>query len=142
MTQPDVTVVAVVGGGPAGISAALAAAECGVGVCVIDGEPELGGQIWRQPRSGGQVGARPKPLRDAIAHPRIAVLNSATVWHAIVDGDEIVLFCRAGDGHREIRARAAVLATGASELALPFPGWDLPGVVTPGGAQALFKAHG
>lgn len=142
MTQPDVTAVAVVGGGPAGISAALSAAESGIGVCVIDGEPALGGQIWRQPRSGVQAGARPKPLRDVIAHPRIAVLNSATVWHAIADRDEIVLFCRTGAGHREIRARAVVLATGASELALPFPGWDLPGVVTPGGAQALLKADG
>ena len=152
MTQPDVTqpdvpvsgvnVVAVVGGGPAGISAALSAAECGMGVCVIDGEPAPGGQIWRQPRGGGRVGARPRALRDVIAHPRIAVLNSATVWHAIADRNEIVLFCRTGAGQREIRARAVVLATGATELALPFPGWDLPGVVTPGGAQALLKADG
>jgi thioredoxin reductase len=97
-------------------------------------------------------------------HPRIEVVTGATVCLATpaTAGAAARLFVeRSGapgtagaptDGAQTVGARAVeasiieartmVLATGASELSLPFPGWDLPGVLTPGGAQALLKAHG
>lgn len=136
----------VLGGGPAGISAALAAAELGVDVCLVDAATQLGGQIWRQPQSAAlppsvasSRSAVPAPLQAARSHPRIEVLTSMSAWHARPrEGGGAVVHL---DG-RALEARAVVLATGASELSLPFPGWDLPGVVTPGAAQALLKAHG
>jgi D-hydroxyproline dehydrogenase subunit alpha len=125
----------VVGGGPAGVSAALAAAERGLTVTLIDNSPLLGGQIWR--------GTRPKPVRAASRHRRVDVEASMSVIRADTrNGGGALLFVRGPEGARVIDAPAVVLATGASELSLPFPGWDLPGVVTPGAAQALLKAHG
>jgi len=129
----------VVGGGPAGISAALAAADAGVEVCLVDSAPALGGQIWRQAESGSVTATAPASLRAATAHPRIDRLGETSAWHATPrDGGGATLYLSG----RTLNARAVVLATGASELTLPFPGWDLPGVVTPGAAQALLKAHG
>ncbi|HEY2984297.1 MAG TPA: NAD(P)/FAD-dependent oxidoreductase [Jatrophihabitantaceae bacterium] len=129
----------VVGGGPAGISAALAAADAGVDVCLVDSAPALGGQIWRQPSHGDATAIAPAELQAAAAHPRIDRLGETSVWHAKPrDGGGATLYLSG----RTLDARAVVLATGASELTLPFPGWDLPGVVTPGAAQALLKAHG
>ena len=65
MSSDDLVVI---GGGPAGISAALAAAERGVEVCLVDNAPVLGGQVWRQGLGGGTT---PASLQAAAAHPRI-----------------------------------------------------------------------
>lgn len=146
----------VVGGGPAGLAAALAAAQAGVDVVLVDGAHQLGGQIWRQSAAGplqpaaGRLGPAagplgpaadpvPGPMRSVATHPRIEVRTGVTVWRAARrPGGGAVLSL---DDGSELDARAVVLASGASELVLPFPGWDLPGVVTPGAAQALLKAH-
>jgi NADPH-dependent 2,4-dienoyl-CoA reductase/sulfur reductase-like enzyme len=125
----------VVGGGPAGVSAALTAAGRGLAVTLIDNSPLLGGQIWR--------GTSPEPVRAVSRHRRVDVEASTSVIRADArDGGGARLIVRGPAGVRVIEAPAMVLATGASELSLPFPGWDLPGVVTPGAAQALLKAHG
>src|SRR5262249_46156373 len=65
------------------------------------------------------------------------VLSKTTVFAAPVPG---VLLAECADGAREIRYSKLVLSTGARELFLPFPGWTLPGVMGPGGLQALVKA--
>jgi thioredoxin reductase len=136
MTSYDLVVI---GGGPAGIAAALTAADAGIDVCLVDSAPALGGQIWRQAESDGVTATVPASLRAADTHPRIHRLGETSVWHATPrDGGGATLYLSG----RTLDARAVVLATGASELTLPFPGWDLPGVVTPGAAQALLKAHG
>jgi D-hydroxyproline dehydrogenase subunit alpha len=125
----------VIGGGPAGVSAALAAADRGMAVRLLDDSPALGGQIWR--------GTTPAPVRAVSRHPRVEVDTSTSVIRAgRRDGGGALLMVRGPAGVRTVDAPALVLATGASELSLPFPGWDLPGVVTPGAAQALLKAHG
>jgi D-hydroxyproline dehydrogenase subunit alpha len=144
--------VVVVGAGPAGMAAALAAADAGCTVALLDAAPAIGGQIHRQPlvarqSAGAQVGPPVPPrLRRVGSSPGITVLAGAAVWQAAPrDGGGARLQVDAPHAPGtppEVEGDAVVLATGASELVLPFPGWDLPGVLTAGGAQALVKAHG
>ena len=136
--------VAVIGGGPAGIAAAEAAAEAGARVIVVDQGMRPGGQIWRhRDRAALPSAARAwiaRCERASAAGPAPEWLARATVFDVSV-GDDIVLRLT-GDGPAPadvIRARRVVLATGARELFLPFPGWTLPGVMGLGGAQALLK---
>jgi D-hydroxyproline dehydrogenase subunit alpha len=138
--------LAVVGAGPGGMAAALAAADVGCRVILIDGSPHVGGQIYRQSQQPGgshadQAGARlPGRLRRAAGHRLITLATGISVWHAQQTGTGFRLDCTGDAG--EVRAGAVVLATGAAELVIPFPGWTLPGVVTAGAAQAMLKAHG
>jgi thioredoxin reductase len=166
--------IAVVGAGPAGLAAALAAAGFGCAVTLIDSGPAIGGQIYRQSllgpgRAAGGPGSGPLPprLHRAARHRRIRHLAATSVWHAEPEPDGWFRLRLAGpdrpgpasdgetdwdgpppggeagrDGPAALRARAVVLATGAAELVLPFPGWDLPGVTTAGAAQALLKSQG
>lgn len=127
----------VVGAGPAGMAAALAAADHGVDVSVVDSYPDIGGQYFRR---GPGATYLPRRLARIGTHPRIALRCGTSVWlaHRDSDGD----FHCGLSGADRITAQRIVLATGATELALPFPGWDLPGVITAGAAQALLKGHG
>ncbi|HEY8315086.1 MAG TPA: FAD-dependent oxidoreductase [Candidatus Baltobacteraceae bacterium] len=121
--------VAVVGAGPGGLAAATAAARAGAHVVLIDGYANAGGQYSKQ--------------RFDAARPRAGSYDTRV--YAVSRRDRALPFrlyaTRAGRP-LTIDARALVLAPGAYERALPFPGWDLPGVMTPGAAQTLVKAHG
>jgi thioredoxin reductase len=147
--------VAVVGAGPGGMSAALAAADAGCQVVLVDSASGVGGQIYRQsqrpgPDGGaGAGGGLPARLRRVTRHPGITLAMGISVWHAGPAGSGFRLHCTGGHGDAvdagnavdAVDARAVVVATGASELVLPFPGWTLPGVVTAGAAQAMLKAQ-
>jgi NADPH-dependent 2,4-dienoyl-CoA reductase/sulfur reductase-like enzyme len=127
--------VVVVGAGPAGMAAACAAAAGGRRVAIVDDTPWLGGQIWR----GEQ--ARPKHAQARLWLARLrdsgaTVLDRTSVVAAPA---EHLLLAEHPDGAREISWEKLILATGARELFLPFPGWTLPGVIGPGGLQALVK---
>ena len=143
--RPDLVVV---GGGPAGMAAALTAAATGVSVALVDSGARLGGQIYRQPLRDdgghGPVGAGLPARFRALASAGVDLLAARAVWAVRRDGEEyeLSLATPEGAGAGTLRARALVLATGASELVLPFKGWDLPGVTTAGAAQALWKAEG
>jgi D-hydroxyproline dehydrogenase subunit alpha len=115
--------VAVVGAGPAGMAAASTAAEAGCRVALVDAGPAAGGQYWR----GSDPGV---PLSS------VDVMTGSAVWFV---SPGFVLHRLGGS---TVTARRLVFATGAYDRALPFPGWDLPGVVTPGAAQALLKGSG
>src|SRR5690349_7345699 len=125
--------VAVVGGGPAGIQDALSATRAGASVVLIDEYAAPGGQIWR--RRFDEVGeAAPRSLpaaaRDrcaALAASSVTVLAGASVWAAPAPGELLLT----GPSPR-VRARALVLATGAYDRPVAFPGWTLPGVMTAG----------
>src|ERR1700761_8720632 len=138
--------VAVVGAGPAGLAAALAAADLGAQVVLVDAGQAIGGQIYRQPATSGAAGRPsvgpklPQRLRRVGGHPRIQYRPSTTVWHATPGAGEagVRLWLPSGD---QLQVRAVVVATGAAEISLPFPGWDLPGVTTVGAAQALLKGQ-
>jgi len=124
--------VAVVGGGPAGLAAAAAATGGDARVVVVDAAPRLGGQFWPH-RSGAEPPALWR-LRSAAYH-----LPDAPVWFAEpAPTTGFRLHTPAGI----VTADRVVLATGAHDRSVPFPGWTLPGVVTVGAAQALLKAHG
>jgi|GEM_PF-544203 len=130
--------ILILGAGPAGLSAALAAARCGKSVMVLDDNPRPGGQIWRD---GPQVSLprRARRLRLAVAEqPRITLLNGARLI-ARPHAHSIVF--ETADGCGEIRWQRLILCCGARELSLPFPGWTLPGVTGAGGLQAQIK-HG
>ncbi|MBZ5649801.1 MAG: NAD(P)/FAD-dependent oxidoreductase [Acidobacteriia bacterium] len=127
--------VLVVGGGPAGLAAATCAAECGRHVGVVDDNPALGGQIWR-----GEVGKAASEAVDWYARLRAAganVLCGARVFH---QPEPEVLLAEAPDGPLELKYKKLILATGARERFLPFPGWTLPNVMGAGGLQALVKS--
>jgi NADPH-dependent 2,4-dienoyl-CoA reductase/sulfur reductase-like enzyme len=127
--------VLVVGGGPAGIAAAVRAAECGVRVGIVDDNPAMGGQIWR--------GTFNKD-GSTEASGWFSRLNQSSV--TLLCGTQIfgqpeprVLFAEGTDGPIELRYKNLILATGARERFLPFPGWTLPNVMGAGGLQAMVK---
>ena len=127
--------IVVVGGGPAGLAAASAAAESGHQVTLVDETPWLGGQIWRgqSPRA-----TLPQARRwfDRFRRSGARLLEETTVIAAPEPG--LLLAERRGEPC-QIRWHRLILTIGARELFLPFPGWTLPGVMGPGGLQALVK---
>lgn len=131
--------LAVIGAGPAGIAAAVTAAERGVRVVVVDRALRAGGQIWRH-RPGATLPRSAAHWLARFEHSGAQLVHGASVIDArhTADGIEIV----ADQGGRALRVQAhdVILATGARELFLPFPGWTLPGVLGVGGAQALLKS--
>ncbi|TDW88349.1 thioredoxin reductase [Kribbella pratensis] len=145
--------VVVVGGGPAGVAAALAAGDAGAQVLVVDSGRAVGGQYNRQlPEEF--AARRPDRLqhewkafaeqRDRLSsHPRITYLPDTSVW--AIEGLRVWAQTGPADASGRqpfaIDARSVVLAAGAYDRVLPFPGWDLPGVYTAGAAQALAKGQ-
>jgi D-hydroxyproline dehydrogenase subunit alpha len=153
-SAPKAAEVVVVGAGPAGVAAALAAADAGASVLVIDAGRAVGGQFNRQLPAEFKA-RRPERLqhgwsafavqRDRLAkHSRITHLAESSVW-AFEQGNRLWVQRGPADGvGREVfavDATAVVLATGAYDRVLPFPGWDLPGVYSAGAAQALAKGQ-
>ncbi|MFE1023984.1 FAD-dependent oxidoreductase [Streptomyces sp. NPDC058818] len=145
------TDLAVIGAGPAGLAAALAAAARGVRVTVVDAADRPGGQFFRQPAA--ELGAR-RPgalhhrwrtwerLRDGLAASDVRVLTDHHVWFVEERSGAFAVHALLGPGQDEpvtVHADAVLLATGGYEHVLPFPGWTLPGVLTAGGAQAMLK---
>ena len=131
--------VAIIGAGPAGIAAACRAAEAGRTVVVLDEGLGPGGQIWR-PKLGG---LQPKIARrwiERLHATRAVIRESTSVYDSARDASgEFVLRAESAGSALSVRASKVILATGARERFLPFPGWTLPNVVGIGGAQALLK---
>ncbi|GAA1016329.1 oxidase [Acrocarpospora pleiomorpha] len=133
--------VVVVGGGPAGLTAAARLASAGLTVTILDEQPELGGQYYRRPAPevARRWGDHRREGGELIAEARAAGVERRTghlVWGVADDGRTLLAEDEAGSPVR-LRGRAIVLATGAYERTFPFPGWQLPGVTTPGFAQHL-----
>jgi D-hydroxyproline dehydrogenase subunit alpha len=131
--------VIVVGAGPAGIAAACSAAESGRRTIVLDEGLGPGGQIWRPSVKGPHGGAAAKWIAR-LESSRATVRRSTSVFDIRRDGRGFVVSGEQEGRAVELRGGKVVLATGARERFLPFPGWTLPNVVGIGGAQALYKA--
>ncbi|WP_305787143.1 NAD(P)/FAD-dependent oxidoreductase [Symbioplanes lichenis] len=147
--------VVVIGGGPAGMAAALAAHRRGARVVLIEASDDVGGQYWRHlPAARATADEhelhhgwnRFQTFRNALRD--IEVVCDGHVWSVDRrDGrpPRVHVLVGPADGQRReartFEPDALVIATGAHERTLPFPGWDLPGVYTAGAAQALAKGE-
>lgn len=142
----------VIGAGPAGMAGALAAAEAGLDVLVVDEQARAGGQIFRRPPEsfGGSRSYRPYTwAADLIerfeAHPNIATRFRSTAYGVLRDRDERGMRLRVGvsapDGGELLGAERILIATGAYDMPVAFPGWTKPGVMTVGAAQSLLKSQ-
>lgn len=127
--------IVIVGAGPAGLAAACAAAESKHSVAVLDDTPWLGGQVWR----GEQAAPSNAQARQWINRFRQSGATLLDRTSVVAAPQTNVLLAEHPSGPREIQWQHLILATGARELFLPFPGWTMPGVMGPGGAQALVK---
>lgn len=127
--------ICIVGAGPAGLAAAAAALERAPAVTIVDDNPQPGGQIWR---SDLRKGRHPElqALLQQLPPERIRWVTSGAVV-AAPQPDRLLV--ETVDGPRLIGYRRLILATGARERFLPFPGWTLPNVTGVGGLQALVK---
>jgi len=135
----------IVGAGPAGMAAAVTARRHGLNVRVVDDQPAPGGQIWRGIET---VAATPRLARlgeayRAGAPSAAAFRESGAIYEPGTQLWQIEPGIRAfvtRDGRASsVTADALILATGAQERPVPFPGWTLPGVLTVGAAQILLK---
>ena len=129
--------ILIVGAGPAGMAAAVRAAENGAEVMVLDDNPFPGGQIWRNERNHSSTPEASRWFRELKASS-LQILVGARVISADAQGR--VLLAETDAEAFKIRYDTLVLAIGARELFLPFPGWTLPNIMGVGGLQALVKS--
>ena len=139
----------IVGAGPAGVRAAQALVAHGLRPVVVDEAPRWGGQIYRQPPEGftrpkealyGFEAGRADALHGAMAGilDKVDYRPDTLVWSA--EGGKLDLLC---NGAMSTLAYShLIVATGAADRVLPFPGWTLPGVYTLGAAQVALKFQG
>jgi NADPH-dependent 2,4-dienoyl-CoA reductase/sulfur reductase-like enzyme len=124
--------VAVIGAGPAGLAAAIEAAARRQ-VVVLDLGPRAGGQYYRHTAAGPT-----DPhfvIRESVCRGRGVRILTGTQVFLVEPGPPFTIHTPG----ETITADAVVIATGAHDRVIPFPGWDLPGVMTAGGAQSLLK---
>ena len=128
--------ILVIGGGPAGIAAAVRGAESGVATGIVDDNATLGGQIWRRapPENAAQQAAE---WHERLQKAKVSVLCGTRVFDQPERG---LLLAERDNDMLQLAYRKLVLATGARERFLPFPGWTLPNVMGAGGLQAMVKA--
>ncbi len=163
MKQVD---VAIIGGGPAGMTAAIELAAGGAKLSVIDAYPQLGGHYFKQsPKELMQQEAdvtdgrqaEYRSLVNAVDKKNIEILSDTAVWSIFLNEEGTIegqnngrpdkatgftLHLQGPHDVASLQARYLLLAPGAYDRPMAFPGWHLPGVITPGGAQMLLKGYG
>ena len=147
VTMPDLETIApellVVGAGPGGLSAAIAAKRVGAEVLVLDERSQAGGQYFKQIGIEGTGFAPPDlqhregaALIESALRLGVEIRTGVLVWGAFAPNE----YAASADGRTmHLRPKAAIIATGAYERAWPVPGWTLPGVMTTGAAQTLWR---
>ncbi len=137
----------IIGGGPAGLGAAIEASRGGLACTLIDDAPTLGGQIYRRPPNNFHVKEPTALGKDFTEGERlraefkevseqVEVLTDASVI-GVWPNKRILWASDTASGILD--AEQIIFATGAYERPVPFPGWTLPGVMTAGGVQTLIK---
>lgn len=137
----------IIGGGPAGVAAAGVAAKLGLRVAIVDERPTLGGQIYKRMGPGFLVQDARKVgkdyfrgeelIRDA-AHPNITLFLSTLV---LTIEDKKIVIAQGNQLAQNITFKKLLIASGAYDRPVVFPGWTLPGVITAGAAQSLVKTQ-
>jgi len=137
-----------IGAGPAGLAAAIEAARNGVQVAVFDENDRPGGQLFKQIHKffgsrehyarerGFRIGTR---FLEEAAGLGIEVSLNSTVMGIYED---MAMNVMVRDHIEQVKGERILVATGASENMIPFPGWTLPGVIGAGAAQTMANIHG
>jgi thioredoxin reductase/bacterioferritin-associated ferredoxin len=140
--MPDFDVL-VLGGGPAGVNAALAASATGLKVALFDENPAAGGQVYRDPVSSAipPTGDRQAgdALRQELGQSAVITYFNHVVW-AVTADYRVDAAGPAGPLH--CSGRALIVATGTTERVVPFDGWTTPGVIGLAAATILLKSQG
>jgi NADPH-dependent 2,4-dienoyl-CoA reductase/sulfur reductase-like enzyme len=139
--------VIVIGAGPAGLSAATRAADLGLDVLVLDEQPAPGGQLYRNIERADAatlqiLGPDYSTGLDLVEKFRKSAAQyqaGSIVWN--VEPNGTVYFSQGGRSS-QVRGKFVIIAIGAMERAVPFSGWNLPGVMGVGGIDANFKSSG
>lgn len=149
----------VVGAGPAGLAAAVAGADEGLSVVLVDAAGQPGGQYWRHPDRAHTAGQHERSelhdrrrfasLRNRLgAHERegrIRYLRRTQVWLVERDGTgwslRLSSVAAGGSDADRVRSEQLILCPGGYDRQLPVPGWTLPGVMAAGGVQAMLTAN-
>lgn len=126
----------IIGAGPAGLSAAAIFAKNRINVVVIDQYQIPGGQYWRH-KYGANFPA--KEFEFLLSSPYVEWKLETSVWQIEQVDGKFLLHIRTAGKTAEIESSKLLVATGAIERSIPFPGWTLPGVITAGGLQSLVK---
>lgn len=144
--QEETVDLLVVGGGPAGLAAAAVGTRCGLHTVLVDERPTLGGQIYKQPGPGFRVrGAFRRGKEQQRAQRLFGALCASgahvrpTTSLVAIRGTSAVCYNERSAETLLVHARQVVVAAGAHDRPVSFPGWTLPGVVSAGGAQSLVK---
>jgi NADPH-dependent 2,4-dienoyl-CoA reductase/sulfur reductase-like enzyme len=139
--------LAIIGCGPAGVSAALTAASLGIRTVLFDEQPQAGGQIYRNvervdPKVAAVLGPdylHGRGMVERLTRSGVDVRHGTLVWD--VAPDKTITALQGGRSF-QIQAEQVIAATGAMERASPIPGWTLPGVMNAGAAQIALKGAG
>jgi len=140
------TGVLVIGAGPAGMTVSTKLAKSGVEVLLIDERKSLGGQYFKQPSESFEVNENKLDLQYRKGRALIRDLHESgakiflgvKIWAA--DGSE-KFFAYDDQRRYQIKTSKVIIATGAFEKGLAFPGWTLPGVMTTGAGQSLLRSY-
>lgn len=144
LREPDLLIL---GAGPAGVGAALAARHCGLETVIVDAEATSGGQVYRaMPRQFQTLpGAYASPDRDigeqqrqALAESGVTTAFGRLVWSV---GQDFRVDAIGPSGPEHWCPKALLVAAGAYERVTPFPGWTLPGVIGLAAATILLKSQ-
>ena len=136
MKRSDCYDVLIVGAGPAGMAAACCAAKSARYIGIVDDNPAPGGQIWR----GGKD--KPESRNEQVWFDRLAKekVEIHTGVQVVANPEPGVLWAETEHGACELAYNKLIIATGARERFLPFPGWTIPNVMGAGGLPALIKS--
>ncbi len=147
MSEPIISPLTIIGAGPAGIMAAHAAAEAGVDVIIIDDNPLPGGQYYRQsppefkfsnPIDAVSGRTDASAILPKLAHPKIRAIYNTQIW-GVFDQRTLALADQVQSSL--IQSDRVILATGAYDRPLAFPGWTLPGILGAGATLRMIKTQ-